>query len=734
MIVQIAVFTPLRKVFDYLVPQHTLYPLSIGMRVAVPFGRQKQVGIVIRLLKTSDIAINKLKPVDKVLDDRPVFDNTLLEVLLWASEYYHHPIGEVLQTALPASLRQPKGWKIASQKYWSLTALGQTIDPQKLTHAPRQKALLQLFQTEKQLLSDTQITALLGTNLRSVLHTLEKKQWLKSIEKTIHPESSTAISQAELTLNREQQQALQGIIENGQQFQVFLLEGITGSGKTEVYLQVIKKVLQQQRQVLVLVPEIGLTPQLLSRFQQRFTEYIVTLHSALTDRQRLQGWYFARENKAQIVIGTRSAVFTPMPQLGLIILDEEHDLSFKQQDNFRYSARDLAVIRASKANIPIILGSATPSFESIYNAETGRYQRLFLSQRAGNAKKPRIDILDIRSAKPKSGLSDPLLQLIAQHLEAKQQVLLFQNRRGYAPVLMCDKCTWMAHCQHCDARMTLHQKHHYLSCHHCGASISIPEQCPDCQSTGLLMLGVGTERLEESLQAHFPSTDIIRIDRDTTKARGELEQVLKQVEKGQQQILLGTQMLAKGHHFPNVTLVALIDIDQGFFSVDFRATERTAQLITQVAGRAGREDKAGQVVIQTAQPHHPLLETIVQKGYSVFVQQALEERRLLALPPYCYYALLRAEATQEGDALKFLQQQRNQAKKLLLQQTSVQLLGPVSAPMEKRANWYRAQLLVQASQRTPLHRFLAQWMVLLQQGYRSAKLRWSLDVDPMDML
>jgi len=542
------------------------------------------------------------------------------------------------------------------------------------------------------------------------------------------PSSSTADRPP--ALNAEQQAALDALQASLGTFGVSLLDGVTGSGKTEVYLGLIDAVLARGEQALVLVPEIGLTPQLLARFRARFAVPIAVLHSGLSDRERLDAWLAAREGEACIVIGTRSAVFTPLARPGVIILDEEHDASFKQQEGFRYSARDVAVKRGQLEGIPVLLGSATPSLETLHNARQGRYAHHRLSERAGIAEPPQVAVLDVRAQPMNHGLSMALVNAVRRHLEADGQVLLFLNRRGYAPTLLCHECGWVATCRRCDAHMTLFAGQRRLRCHHCGAERPADPACPACGSEALRPLGAGTERLEEALQGLFPDTGIARIDRDTTRRKGAMQAMLDEVHAGRARILVGTQMLAKGHHFPEVTLVGLIDIDQGLFSADFRATERMAQLITQVAGRAGRAERPGQVLIQTHHPEHPLLQRLLAEGYAAFAQAALEERRQANLPPYSYLALLRAEAADPSLPLAFLQHARELAEGLGAR--GVQL-GPIPAPMERRAGRVRAQLLLQAAQRGALHRLLAPWLLQLEGDKLGRKVRWSLDVDPQEM-
>jgi primosomal protein N' (replication factor Y) len=532
-------------------------------------------------------------------------------------------------------------------------------------------------------------------------------------------------------LNRAQRQALEAV-NAAKGFQAFLLDGVTGSGKTEVYLCIIEQVIAAGRQALVLVPEIGLTPQLVERFTERFNSTVAVLHSGLTDQERLKAWLMARSGEAAVVLGTRSAVFTPMSRLGVIVVDEEHDLSYKQQEGFRYHARDVAVLRAQRLGIPIMLGSATPALESLYNAEQGRYRRLVLPERTAVAQHNEVTVVDRRRAPADGILSQPLLSLMREHLERGEQVLLFLNRRGYAPTLICDHCGWAAHCARCEVRMVLHQQRRLLRCHHCGAERAAEQQCPDCAGTALRPLGHGTERAEEILARHFPGAGLIRIDRDSTRRKGSLQDMLDGVHSGRSQILIGTQMLAKGHHFPNVTLAGVLDADQGLYGVDFHAGERMAQTIVQVAGRSGRSDKPGAVVIQTHHPDHPLLQTLLTRGYHAFATAALDERRLAGLPPYSVMALLRAEAVSRSAPETFLNQARAEAETLLTK--GVQLFGPLPAPMEKRAGRYRAQLLLQSPRRAELQRLLQTWIPLLEKLKLARKVRWSVDVDPMEML
>jgi primosomal protein N' (replication factor Y) len=532
-------------------------------------------------------------------------------------------------------------------------------------------------------------------------------------------------------LSSQQAQVVSSIGTNLHGFNPILLDGVTGSGKTEVYLKIVQAILSCGLQALILVPEIGLTPQLVTRFQQRFSMPIAVLHSGLSDVQRHCAWFMAGLGEASVVIGTRSAVFTPLLRPGLIIVDEEHDSSFKQQEGFRYNARDISVYRARQLAIPVILGSATPSLESLRNVQLQRYCHLKLRERAGGARLPELEVIDIRQQEMQDGLSQPLLQEIYRHLESDGQVLLFLNRRGFAPVLICHQCGWAATCERCDAYMTVHLAGQSLRCHHCGAERSPPSHCIDCGSPDLREVGAGTERLEQRLLGLFNDTSIIRIDRDTTRRRGEMQAKLEQIQRGEHRILIGTQMLSKGHDFPDVTLVGIINVDDGLYSTDFRATERMAQLLVQVAGRAGRAGKPGKVVLQTHQPDHPLLQLLLSRGYEFFSNAALRERQSASLPPYRYMALLRAEGSDPHAPQRFLVQLRSSTPKSLCE--SISILGPASPPMERRSGLYRLHLLLIAEQRRPLKRLLDQWVKIFASIPGARKVRWSLDVDPVDL-
>ncbi|MEJ2604230.1 MAG: primosomal protein N' [Gammaproteobacteria bacterium] len=529
--------------------------------------------------------------------------------------------------------------------------------------------------------------------------------------------------------NADQQAAVDAIAA-APGFSATLLDGVTGSGKTEVYLALIESVLAAGRQALVLVPEIGLTPQLSARFTERLGRRPVILHSGLGDVERLAAWRAAREGGAGVVVGTRSAVFTPLARPGLIIVDEEHDPSLKQQEGFRYSGRDLAVARARHEGVPVLLGSATPSLDSLANAERGLYRRLLLPRRAGGALPPQLRLVDLGRHPAPDGFSGPLVGAMERHLADDGQVLLYLNRRGYAPTLLCRDCGHIAECRRCDARMTLHAAEQRLRCHHCGSERAVDTACPACGGP-VAALGRGTERVEETVGRHFPGYRISRIDSDSTQRRGSMESALDEARRGHSRILVGTQMLSKGHHFPRLTLVGVLNADQGLFGSDFRSAERLAQSLLQVAGRAGRADRPGEVLIQTEFPDHPLLRRLVEQGYDDFATAALEERRESGWPPYSRIALLRASANRQDTALGFLQEVKSRVS--AAGTGEVRLLGPVSAPLARRAGRYRCQLLLQSAERAPLHGVLNRLREAAESSPGASRVRWSLDVDPIEL-
>ncbi|HEX7027225.1 MAG TPA: primosomal protein N' [Gammaproteobacteria bacterium] len=729
-ILHVAVPTPLNKGFDYLATPDTPVQLQPGCRIRVPFGRNDKIGILIEERQHSTIEPARLKPIKAVVEHTPCLSPELMALGQWASVYYHHPVGEVFNVMLPTLLRQGKPAKQDPVLIWRLSSHGMTLEPSALTRAPRQQAMLNLLRLHPEGLSATQLKEHHG-DWRQAVNALQQKGLVECLPAaSLESRSRAATPSTGPALNPSQQQAVEAVSRHFDEFKVWLLDGITGSGKTEIYLRLIEQVLAQGKQVLVLVPEIGLTPQLLARFRARLSGKISEVHSGLSDQQRLAIWLNAGQGDAQVIVGTRSAVFMPLSDPGLIIVDEEHDGSLKQQDGFRYHARDLAVWRGQRLNIPVVLGSATPSLESLYNALTGRYGSLILEQRAGGATLPRLAVVDARQTPADQPVTRQLLERMQQHLSQGSQVIIFLNRRGYAPVMMCFDCGWTARCERCDAHMTWHQHDRRLRCHHCGAERRAEQACPDCRAESLHTLGSGTERLEDFLQLRFPHEEIVRIDRDATRRKGELEKSLQKARSGRARILIGTQMLAKGHHFPGVTLVGILGVDHGLFSADFRGPEYMAQLVIQVAGRAGRGERPGEVILETHQPEHPLLQRLIRQSYSAFARAALKEREAARLPPYTKLALIRAEAVSPDSALLFL---RKLNDALARSSQGVERWGPAPAPMERRAGRYRAQLLLQAEDRKALHNLLRHVHELARQTPEHRKVRWSVDVDPVEM-
>ena len=724
--IRVALPVPMSRLFDYQLPP-ALGPVEVGVRVRVPFANRLLIGVVVGVDVESEIAPDKVKSVSAVLDEQPLLPPPIWDLLHFAANYYHHPLGEVLAQGMPAALRKGDPASYQAVRQYRATEVGRAATAAEFTRAPQQWRLLQAVQER----------AYTPSELRqqdfspSALKALQDKGLLKAVD--VHPSHEPwryVEGEPGHQLNTEQAVAVAALTQACQTSKgsVWLLEGVTGSGKTEVYLQAMAPVLAQGKQVLVLVPEIGLTPQTVARFKHRFNVPIVALHSGLTDSERLHGWLSARDNQAAIIIGTRSAIFTPCPQLGLLVLDEEHDNSFKQQDGFRYNARDLAVKRAYDQAVPLVLGTATPSLETLANVEAKRYQHVQLTKRAGNANLARHKIIDLKQVRMKHGLSEPLVEHMKHHLEAGNQVLLFLNRRGFASALICHECGWVGQCARCEHPFTVHQQSRNLQCHHCGAERAIPRQCHSCGSTQLITQGLGTEQLEEALSTTLPNYPVLRIDRDSTRKKGQLAAHLASAASGEYPILIGTQMLAKGHHFPNVTLVALLDVDGALYSSDFRAAERLGQLYIQVAGRAGRASKPGVVVLQTHHPEHPLLQELVQNGYHDFARSALAERRLAMLPPVACMALIRSEATQAEDAQHLLKAMAE----CLQGHTEVHVLGPMPAPMPRKAGRFRFQLLLHSAQRKALHQWLRERRAQMDSLPQARKARWSLDIDPQD--
>ncbi|MEO6925034.1 MAG: primosomal protein N' [Rhodanobacter sp.] len=720
-VLRVALPLPLPTLFDYLPP--VAGEPRVGSRVLVPFGRGKLVGVVVESAVETRLDSKRLKQALRLLDDEALLDAELMHTLAWAAEYWLGAPGEACANALPLALREAKPLPAIGEEYWSITQAGQSAHDAG-SRRGGSKALLALLAAgalSAQELNERQ------PGWREAARRLAAAGLLERGEQP--PRNQRLPSSTAPQLSDEQQQAVAAISAELGRFQPFLLDGVTGSGKTEVYLALIEQVLAQGRQALLLVPEIGLAPQTVRRLRERLGVPVEVLHSNLSEGDRARAWLRARAGTARVILGTRSAIFTPLPQAGLIIVDEEHDSSYKQQDGFRYHARDLAVVRARALGVPVVLGSGTPSLETLANAEAGRYRSLHLRARPGAVRAPQVQIIDMRGQRLEHGLSPALLAAVGETVARGEQALVFRNRRGYAPVLLCHACGWHAECSRCERPLTLHAGRRQLICHHCDHQQRVPTICPSCGAADLTAQGHGTERLEEALVARFPQVPVLRVDRETTRRKDAFEDMLATLGDEQPAILVGTQMLAKGHDLPNLTLVAIVGVDEGLHSVDFRAEERLAQLVVQVAGRAGRARKPGRVLLQTHQPDHPLLRNLLAQGYAATARDLLAERRLIRLPPYSHQVLLRAEATRREAVDEFLAA----ARTALPQQSSLQIAGPMPAPMALRAGRQRGQLLIEAERRDVLRGMLRSWQQAVTALPSARKVRWSLDVDPIDL-
>ena len=743
LLLQVAVDTPVRGLFDYRLKseQHEQQTGAlIGSRVLVPFGHRELIGVIIRELEDDDdVAVDKLRDIIQVLDSTPLLDSHCIQLLLWSAGYYQYAVGAAVFTALPPALRKNKAAEISQTRLWSAKAAG---DSSALNRAPKQREVFDWLSEHVNGVSDDALRQQFGP-ISSCLKSLEKRGLIVArssdalTTQASNKQPSTALERPKLT--QEQAQAYEQIAATLNSFAVHLLEGVTGSGKTEVYFALIEQLLNapadaddvdNPAQILIIVPEIGLTPQLLRRLKHRFQIPIATLHSNIPEQQRQDTWLRVGLGRYQIILGTRLSVFTPIANLALIIIDEEHDHSLKQQEGFLYHARDVAIYRARMLQIPIVLGSATPSLESTLNAKQGRYKHLLMRKRAQETPLPRMHLADMRALPAREILSPTLRQAMHRHLEAGNQVILFLNRRGFAPALICHDCAWVAQCSRCDAKLTFHSKSAKLYCHHCDHRRSKPEQCPECQSNNLLLVGFGTQRIEQLLTDEFKQYSAIRFDRDAIKRKGQLEQILEDIQEQRHSIIIGTQILSKGHDFPRVSLVGVLDIDYGIFSADYRALEHSAQLLTQVAGRSGRRQEQGEVVIQSHAPDHPLLQSLIAKGYPDFAEQALALRQSCNLPPYSYQMLLRARATYADHAQQFLERAKQLAQTQLT--SDLAIMGPLPSSMEKRAGKYRAVLLFSANNRRSLSIGTADWLQQLHRLPEARRVQWNLDIDPLE--
>lgn len=725
--IQVALPVPLRAFYEYKIENDLPRPM-IGGRVSVPFGtRQALTGVIVDISLDAQYPSAKHKSVLELIDTIPCVPEDLLKLCIWAAEYYMHPQGEAIFAAIPPYLRQNKS--IPPEEVWVHTTKGLGLGEDALKRAKKQQEIHRfLLAHGKCSAADIDNHAL----PKSALKALSDKGLIHRIPEVFPPAQNVQqlLKQSAPELTIEQRAAIRDV--HFHHFNCYLLHGITGSGKTEVYMHLVNRALEAGRQALVLIPEIGLSPQTVQRFKARFAVNIVEMHSGVSDAQRARNWLAARDGDAHIVIGTRLAAFTPMKTLGIIIVDEEHDNAYKQQETLRYSARDVSIYRAKKGNIPIMLGSATPSLESFNHARQGHYHHPILKQRAGPGKPPELVRVDLRSQKLQGGLCEYSLNAIQATIDQGGQALVFLNRRGYAPAQLCHNCGWISSCPACSASMTLHQHPPHLQCHHCGKSKNSASQCPNCGNAQLATQGVGTEQIEETLAAIFPGKKTLRIDRDSTRSKSALQSALASAHSGEASILIGTQMLAKGHHFTNLQLVVIVDADQGFLNADFRAMEKMGQLLAQVAGRCGRESEEGKVLIQSHRPDHPLLNLLTTRGYASLAKQLLQERQHAMLPPFWHCALFRAESKRAQNASDLLSFIVNIYQRKFPPNRDISLLGPMPGAMEKVQDRYRFQLLIKAKQRRQLKEILTKLLEEIDQHALSKRVRWSLDVDPIE--
>ena len=732
-LVEVLVPIPLMEKFSYLPPKNNTSSLKQGSRVLIPFGRRTLVGVIWGFVKKDPSDKRKYKYIKDVLDESPLLDANSISLAEWSSRYYHYPLGEIITYFFPPSIRKGKDAKFRESKYLELTSKGSFLQATDLSRAPSQQKLIELLKEKTEIsLKSAQAFGISA----AVINGLIEKGFIARFSRELSPykkfENNNLLSSKEL--NPEQSEAVNAI--NGAQNKniTFLLDGITGSGKTEVYLQAIQEVIRQGRQALILIPEIGLAPQAEERFREYFGDRVMSFHSAKNDREKVDAWLGASRGLVDIIIGTRSSVFLPMKNLGIIVVDEEHDLSFKQMDKFRYSARDMALYRAKLEKVPVVLASATPSLETLKNAEEDKYKVLKLSKRATGASLPSFQAVDLRGKELFEGLSKELLEATQTELAQGNQVLIFLNRRGYAPSMICKVCGWISNCERCDALMTVHKNPLKLHCHHCEAQKPYPNKCQSCDSNDFLTYGFGTEKIEEFLQNYFPDIKTLRIDSDSTRKKERLNEYFSEIREGKPMILLGTQLLAKGHHFPDVTLVGIIDADSGLFSADFRGSERVAQLMTQVSGRAGRDKKPGRVILQSYCPDHPQIEEIITGSYDKFAKKLLGERKSLKIPPFSFQAKIFAESPKSLISRDFILNLLNQSKIDEKIRMNVRVIGPLPSVMEKKSGVYRWELSIFSKSRSNLHKYLDVMQSRLYDPKLSKQVRWSIDVDPLSSI
>ena len=729
-LVDVLVPIPLLEKFSYLPPKNSKYPIKQGSRVLIPFGNRTLVGVIWGKRLQGSADKRKHKRIKEVLDAIPLLSSNAMNLAEWSSRYYHYPLGEIITYFFPPSLRKGNEASFRQSKYIEITSKGEFINEDLLSNAPVQRKLITILKEKKEI-SLKSLTAFEISP--SAVTGLEDKGYIRRFSRELSPYKKLESKQQSKPhkLNEQQSLAVAAINKGQNKNATFLIDGITGSGKTEVYLQAVQEIVAQGKQALILIPEIGLAPQAEERFRDYFGDRVMSFHSAKNDREKVDAWLGASKGLIDVIIGTRSSVFLPMKDLGIIVVDEEHDLSFKQMDKFRYSARDMALYRAKLEKVPVVLASATPSLETLKNVDEGKYELLKLSQRATGAKLPSFSAIDLRGKVLNEGISSDLIEATESELTQGNQVLIFLNRRGYASSLICKTCGWISNCDRCDALMTVHKNPLKLHCHHCESQKNYPEQCVSCGSDDFLTYGYGTERIEEFLRKSFPEYKILRIDSDSTRKKDSMDNYLHEIKKGEPMILLGTQLLAKGHHFPNVTLVGILDADSGLFSADFRGSERVAQLMTQVSGRAGRDKKPGRVVLQSYCPDHPQIEEIISGSYEKFAKKLLEDRKASKVPPFAFQAKLYAESPKSLVSRDFI---RGLLKKTPLSENlrkDIRMVGPLPALMEKKSGVYRWELSIFSKSRSNLHKSLDILQSKLYDPKTTKQVRWSIDVDPL---
>ena len=732
-LVEVLIPIPLMEKFSYLPPKNNSKLLKQGSRVLVPFGKRTLVGVVWSFSERDKSSNRKYKYIKEILDEVPLLDSNSISLAEWSSRYYHYPLGEIISYFFPPSLRKGKEAKFRETKYLELTSKGSFLEEETLTRAPSQQKLISILKDKKEMtLKSAQAFGISNAAVNGLI----EKGFVNRFSRELSPYKKLENKQlsSPKQLNPEQNKAVNAIKKAKDKNITYLLDGITGSGKTEVYLQAIQEIVNEGKQALILIPEIGLAPQAEERFREYFGDRVMSFHSAKNEREKVDAWLGASRGLVDIIIGTRSSVFLPMKNLGIIVVDEEHDLSFKQMEKFRYSARDMALYRAKLEKIPVVLASATPSLETLKNVKEEKYEVLKLNKRATGANLPTYHAVDLKGKELHEGLSKELLEATQTELDKGNQVLIFLNRRGYAPAMICKACGWISNCDRCDALMTVHKNPLKLHCHHCEAQKPYPSKCPSCGSDDFLTYGFGTERVEEFLRGHFPDTKTLRIDSDSTRKKESLNEYFDEIKKGEPIILLGTQLLAKGHHFPNVTLVGIIDADSGLFSADFRGSERVAQLMTQVAGRAGRDKKPGRVILQSYCLDHPQIEEIITGSYEKFAKKLLEERKSYKIPPFSFQAKIFAESPKSLVSRDFILKLLNQSKIEKQISSNVRIVGPLPSIMEKKSGVYRWELSIFSSSRSNLHKFLDVMQSRLYEPKLTKQVRWSIDVDPLSSI